>query len=734
MNKKVLFSKINSLRTSLVNVVKGKISKDKGYRVSDAGSRSLGKSMILRKLKIQSRLILAFDLLLLTMVIIIGVFSYVSSTKTIDDKVKSYSVQIMKQTSVVLSNEISQLEAYFVDIGVDSNLQDSLDTYTYSDDDYEKYSAVRDIPSFLISKFASSKNVNYCHILYGKDFSQEAEYNNSTTIKLDKEAVVKRDSQQLEWIDYVVEKDGKKETLFGMQKNLKSISCGDVIAKMVLIPKSNCFSSSFADLDIGKDPDTEEAFPIFIIDSKGNVIASRNVKAYPIGETSETTKKLVNEITNAKTENKDKSVAGSLKADIDGNTNLIAYSKINDDKDWFVVSTVPYSYLNKASENLGKNIFIIGTLCILIALCFCIIIARSVSKPLNTLVSAMKKAKEGDLTSSIEVNGNDEIAEVCHNYNEMLSNINSLIAQVRNSSQSVLGASSKIATASETTYVASEQVATTIEQIAKGATQQASEINESVIHMDKLSEGITFVQEDVCKVIDIAHKISSLSENAYKTIGELNAKTEQASDTTARVSSNINELSKSMNEIQKILKIMIGISEQTNLLSLNATIEAARAGEAGKGFGVVANEVKKLAEQSKEFTGNINGIISQIYKRTNDTVEQVMNSNAVVCEQTNAVKETDELFKTVFSSIEEVLSSIVRTEKSVENIVEAKQKVLQSLEDISAVAEQSAATTEEISASTEEQIASAEELSNHAKELNGLSDGLNRELTKFKTV
>jgi methyl-accepting chemotaxis protein len=741
MKKMNLFSKFNSLKASLVNAVKNKSrTADSGNKPVKAYSPSTGRSSVLRKLKIQSRLIIAFDVLIFTMVAIMGIFSYFSSNSTIDDKVRSYSLQIMRQTSVVLSNEINYLEAYFVDLSIDNNVQGALDTYSYSSDDYERFSAIRKIPSELVSKFASSKDVDHCDILYGKDFSESASFDSGSALNLDTEAIIKNDFNELTWLDFTVDKDKKPYTISGMQKNIKSMSSGDVIAKMVLIPKYNCFASAFQDIDIGSDPNTGDAFPIFIIDTKGDIVASRNIKAYPLGKATKITQQLMKDINGDISEkqklanNKKKLPEGSFKADIDGSSNLIAYSKINKDKDWIVVSTVPYSYLNKASTGLGRNITIMGFVCLLIALGFCIIIAKSVSRPLSILVSAMKKVKEGDLTSSIPVNGEDEIAEVGHSYNDMLVNMNSLISQVRNSSQSVLGASNKIAAASETAYSASEQVATTIEQIAKGATQQASEINGSVIYMDKLSEGINFVKDDVSKVINIANEISSLSETATKTIGELNTKTEQVSNTTATVSANINDLSSSMNEIQKILKIMIGISEQTNLLSLNAAIEAARAGEAGRGFAVVANEVKKLAEQSKEFTGNINVIISEIYNKTNDTVNQVRNSNDVVSAQISAVKETDELFKTVFRSIQEVLSDIARTEKSVENIVESKEKVLQSMEDISAVAEQSAATTEEISASTEEQIASAEELSNHARELNNLSAELSKELKKFKTV
>ena len=174
------------------------------------------------------------------------------------------------------------------------------------------------------------------------------------------------------------------------------------------------------------------------------------------------------------------------------------------------------SYLNSAADSLKTKTIIMGIVCIIIALLLCIIIARSVSAPLNRLVISMKKAKEGDLTSQIQDNENDEISEVCHNYNYMLSNINTLVSEVRSTSQSVHEQANNIALASETAHTASEQVAVTVEQIAKGATEQATEINDSVSHMDKLSEGITYVGDDVSRVIAIANKISNLNEEADK--------------------------------------------------------------------------------------------------------------------------------------------------------------------------------------------------------------------------
>lgn len=722
------FASAKSLVISFIrNIFRGKNKIKVSNGTISKSTNSTANFVILRKFKIKTRLIASFVLLIITALLITGIFSYSSSTNTIDEKVKSYSLQVMNQTSVVLDNQTKRLEKYYQDFNLDTAFTTALTQYEIGDED-QKLDISTELKNYLSNNFISSGNeIEYCAVLYGENFTEVSAYNGSNT-KLDFEKIAKKDLTDIEWSDIEIIQEAKTGHLFGMQKNINDV--GDVIAKMVLIPQENFFLNAFKNLDIGKDPDSEKAFPIFVVDSDGKIISSRDTEEYQIGKSNDVSKAIASAIKSNMT-GKTKIAASNIKLEVSGADSLVTYSQIGN-KNWFVVSSVPYSYLNSAASTLGRNIIIIGLLCIVFALVLCLMIAKSVSSPLDKLILTMKRAKEGDLTSQIQDSQNDEISEVCNNFNDMLSNINSLVSQVRNSSQRVLGAANKISEASHSTYNASEQVALTVEQIAKGASEQATEINESVANMDKLSEGITFVGDDVSHVIDIANKISNLNANADQTINELNIKSGQVSDTTNKVSTNINDLNDSMKEIQKILKIMISISEQTNLLSLNASIEAARAGEAGKGFAVVASEVKKLADKSKEFSSNINGIIAAIGQKTNDTVNEVLKSNVVVNEQISAVKNTEELFKTVFSAMGDVIANIARTEKSVGNIMKSKEKVLESMENISAVAEESAATTQEISASTQEQIASCEDLSYHAKELKDLSEALNNELDKFK--
>lgn len=728
MNTKKHLSKIKSVLNEFLILIK-KIFKRKKVDIAyKSENTSSSKFIFLRRFGIKTRLIVSFVLLLVVVLLITGISSYNSSTGTIDDKVKRYSLQVMDQTSVILENKIDRMEAYINDIGLDRNIQNAIVNYN-SESDYERLEQIKIINEYLMTKFVDGSEVEYCALLHDKDFSRVESFKNGQA-DINIENIAKTDFKRLQWtyLDFV--QSSKPVSYYGIAQNIKGVTIGGTIAKMVLVPKPNFLASGFVDLDIGKDSHSDKAFPIFVVNGDGNILATRNEEDYAINSSNDNSKLIASEI-KKKSEENSKIKSANIDINIGGVDSLVTYSKLGN-RDWYVASIIPYEYLNSSANDLRNNIIAIGLICIIFALLLCVFIARSVSKPLSKLVLAMQMAKDGDLTHYVSDNGKDEIVNVCNNYNDMLSNISSLIHKVKSASTQVFEFANKITTASESTYSVSEQIAESIGEMSSGASDQASEISDSVSDINKLSDGIALVEGNVAQVITIADKITGLNKNASSTINALNEKSSQVSVTTSNVYANINELNKSMKEIQKILKMQNSISEQTNLLALNAAIEAARAGDAGKGFAVVASEVTKLADKSKEFNTVINNIIGSIGKKTEDTVQEVLKSNDVVNEQINAVKDTEKLFETVFGSMKDVVANIEITEKSVGDIMNSKNNVLESIENISTVAQQSAAATEEISASTQEQITSAEELANRAKDLEDLAETLNKEIMRFK--
>ena len=165
---------------------------------------------------------------------------------------------------------------------------------------------------------------------------------------------------------------------------------------------------------------------------------------------------------------------------------------------------------------------------------------------------------------------------------------------------------------------------------------------------------------------------------------------------------------------------------------MNAAIEAARAGEAGRGFAVVAEEVKKLADQSKDASVMISSIIQRIQTKTEITVDAANRSSSIVGKQMEAVYETDNSFKTIFSSMEAISQMIKEVENSLKVVLDSKTIVMSTMENVSAVSEEAAATSEEVAASTEEQIASAQALSALAEELSSMAEELEKTISQFK--
>ena len=692
---------------SLASSVK-KIPFSKSQKNEKSGS-------LVRIVKIRYRLILSFILVSLIPLLLTGLVSYNLASSAIEGKVNKYSGEMMHQIAKNLNIEIKKYITLSNTILYDKTIQEQASGYDEKSD-IDKLDVSRELNTMLSTMFNDQKGI-VSVVLHFRKSSSDIAFGSS----VDPAEIKKAVSSAPESIGSVIwteMKDSSGKITPTLVRNLVSLNTGTEICTLVMAIDSSSLAEVFKEVNLG------DGSAIYIADDKSRIVATPDAKINPY--TSLKDKTLMPEV--IKKSEKQQNV---FEMAVNSDPSLISFSPL-EKEGWFIVGTVPFSYLNREALDLLRNTLVIIFICFIFAVLLSYIISSSISNPSMKLRAAMTQAKQGNLTVKLNDKNKDEIGEIAQYFDEMLENIRNLLTKVNSSSTAVLSNSDKLAESSEQSYTTSEQVAESVQHIATGASNQAEEISNAVEYINSLSSGIGKVGVEMSSVVNVVNSTISRSDEAKEIINVLNEKASQTSKSSEKIVTDINSLNLDMREIKKIVKVIVGIAEQTNLLSLNAAIEAARAGEAGRGFAVVADEVKKLADQSKEASITINNIITSIQKKTENTAEAANNSSTIIREQMDTVKKTDDSFKSIFNALENVISSLTSMENSVNDTLNLREKVVGTIESIAAVSEETAATSEEVSASTQEQIASAEELASLAKDLSNMATELNNEVNKFK--
>lgn len=676
---------------------------------------------IFRYIKIRTRLILSYMVLLLLPLLIVGILSYTKSSESIKSKISGYSYQLTDQVKVNIKSELEKYQNTIDGISFGTGVQEGLDGFDTASA-YDKYERRKKITDSFTGKSGTSSIIMNIGILAenGEKITTGNDITDSVASAINK--LSKTKSGQNLWS---IQNDGTGTTVRNnlyLSKNIKSLKTGQSLGIGFVAIKPEAISNIYTNLDMGKGAKT------FIIDSNGVIISDKD--ANNIGNKYKDPnfiKKIQDNLTESE-KNKSQRV---FTYNIENENSIVSYSAI-DNTDWYVVVAIPFSFLMNESKSIGWSIFLTALVAFLLAMVLAFLISNSISKPLNNLTNLMDEAKDGNLSVHIDDSSGDEIGQVITSFNEMILKISSLIFNVKKLSDNVLDSTNKIKRVSDTSYAASEQIAYTMQEIAKGATDQATEVTDGVNNMEILSEGIGLVDEHMNKVSEVITNTKNLKQEALTSVQSLNDKAIETSSASEKIVEEINSLNNSMKEIKSIVKLIVGIAEQTNLLSLNASIEAARAGEAGRGFAVVADEVKKLADQSKDASIKINDIINSLQNKTEMTTKEANKTSVIVKQQMDAVVKADNAFNVIFASMEDIASQMQQMGESVQGVLNSKENTNKIMCSISAITEETAATTEEVSASTEEQIASAEELAKFAEDLDKLSKELNDAIALFK--
>jgi methyl-accepting chemotaxis protein len=403
----------------------------------------------------------------------------------------------------------------------------------------------------------------------------------------------------------------------------------------------------------------------------------------------------------------------------------------NSETGWKILGAIERHELLDDINIIRNAIVIFAAAAGFISVLVAVRLSRWITGNIAVLNSSFEKAAEGDLTIAVNMNSKDEFGELGSNYNKMLSNISKLIKRVQDASDSIKNSSENISMISEQTNDAINETAVAIDSIASGAAGQTREIENSVQELEKLGDDIDNVVALVTKLGMISRSTDDTSREGLKIIETLFEKSAKSKDSSLRATDTVHQMNSTADKIGNIAKTINGIADQTNILALNAAIEAARAGEAGRGFAIVAEEVRKLAEQSTAATKEIEKLIQEAASKSIAAVSAMKESSDIVEEQSMAVEDTRNIFNSIIQSVQKLLNGLENIKSSVEETNDKKDKVIERMHNISAVSEESTASTEEVSASTEEITASMNEFINNANEMKDISERLQKSISKF---
>ncbi|WP_437830914.1 methyl-accepting chemotaxis protein [Niallia taxi] len=369
---------------------------------------------------------------------------------------------------------------------------------------------------------------------------------------------------------------------------------------------------------------------------------------------------------------------------------------------------------------------------LLLSVLFGFYISRTIANPIKKLKSLMEKGENGDFSERAGYQSKDEIGSLSISFNSMADGIKELVETIGETSQALASSSEQLSASSEESSKASEHISETIQELAASSENQMTLIASSSKGINNVTGSTERISANAEKVAATAENTAEASKKGLRNIEEVTTQMNSINTNVGNLSVSINTLEGRIKEIGEITKAITDISSQTNLLALNAAIEAARAGEQGKGFAVVADEVRKLAEQSSQSAEQITSLISQIQVDTKTTIQSMSTAKNEVDLGLNIVQNAGNSFGEIEVSINDLVNLFEEVFVSLKELKDNTDVINVSVMEVNSMAEEAAANTENVSAATEEQVASMEEIAASSSSLANLAESLQELIRKFK--
>lgn len=390
-------------------------------------------------------------------------------------------------------------------------------------------------------------------------------------------------------------------------------------------------------------------------------------------------------------------------------------------------------------STITSEISVIRTATIIIVLLACAVavfagmsLTKSISSALNQTCDALACAAEGDLTQEVTTKRKDEFGKLIAGMTKMLSGMRGLISDNQTFGQKVVRLSGEVVASSTEIESSMKQVVDSMHSVAEDVGIQAQKTEQGVETINVFSDKINNIYQESENMVSKTEEALSAIEKGKDIVGNLSRKSEDTVSVTSVLIEDINQVDKQSKNIGEIIDTIEEIAGQTNLLSLNANIEAARAGESGRGFSVVAEEIRKLAEQSMKAGDKVRNIVADIKNITAKTEESARKTEVFLKEQSQALNDTISMFGTISSQVSDLVSAIHVMQSDMSAMVMNKEDIVAIMQSVSDIAEEIVKSVDGVSEVVNDKMQQVDLLVNNAESLNKEAEELSKSMERFK--
>lgn len=414
----------------------------------------------------------------------------------------------------------------------------------------------------------------------------------------------------------------------------------------------------------------------------------------------------------------------------DGEKKFMAFAAAGN---WSLAVTASYNEYMKPAFTIRSTTIILTSVFVIVAVIIAYLFStKSVISPIKRLEKLMVLAGHGDLSVDADIKTGDELQVLAESFNKMLREQEQIVRKVRAGSDNLAAASEELASSSQEISAASEEIASSIQQVAAGSEEQNNSVVTASEVLVQLSSLVQLAQVKASDANKNADNTKTAAESGRNKIGEAEKAMNiinSSTDETANILKTVSSLSE---KVRTIIDMINAIAGQTNLLALNAAIEAARAGEHGKGFTVVAEEVRKLAEQTNAGAGEISSLIGQMVCNIEKAVLSMDNAISAVNNGVVVVKDTDTALVSIIDAVDDIADEVKEIVDLTKDEVATSDQIIKLIDTIGTISETNSSNSENVASAAEEQTAGVENLAATAEEVSTMAEELESMVTRFK--